>query len=143
PLLIGGEEVRTGDTDRTMIPHDHRRELATWHRAGRAEVERAIGAAREAGRGWSETRWEDRAAVFLRAAELLAEPWRQRLNASTMLNQSKTAHQAEIDSACELIDFLRFNVWFAEQIHATQPQSSPGVWNRSEYRALEGFVYAV
>ena len=143
PLIIGGEEVRTGDTDTAVAPHDHGRVLATWHRAGPTEVARAIQASREAWHGWSTTPWEDRAAVFLRAADLLAGPWRQKLNAATMLNQSKTAHQAEIDAACELIDFLRFNVRFAEEIHAVQPASSPGVWNRTEYRPLEGFVYAV
>src|SRR5690606_7301503 len=142
PLVIGGEEVRTGDIETATIPHEHGTALATWHKAGPAEVRRAIEAAREAWHTWSVTPWEDRAAIFLRAADLLAGPWRQRLNAATMLNQSKTAHQAEIDAACELIDFLRFNVRFAEEIHAGQPISSPGVWNRTDYRPLEGFVYA-
>lgn len=143
PLVIGGEEVRTGDTERAVSPHDHGRTLAVWHKAGKPEVARAIQASREAWRSWSTMPWEDRAAVFLRAADLLAGPWRQRLNAATMLGQSKTAHQAEIDAACELIDFLRFNVHFAEEIYAAQPRSSSGVWNRTEYRPLEGFVYAV
>ncbi len=143
PLVIGGEEVRTGDTVEAVAPHDHGHVLATWHRAGPAEVERAIEASREAWETWARTPWEDRAAVFLRAADLLAGPWRQTLNAATMLGQSKTAHQAEIDAACELVDFFRFNVHFAERLYADQPLSSPGIWNRAEYRPLEGFVYAV
>src|SRR5687768_5399527 len=143
PLIIGGEEVRTGRTSRAVMPHDHGHVLADWHMAGPAEVARAIAASRAAWETWSVTPWEDRAAVFLRAAELLAGPWRATLNAATMLGQSKTAHQAEIDSACELIDFFRFNPWFAERVYGDQPISSPGVWNRSEYRPLEGFVYAV
>ncbi|MGD8320155.1 MAG: L-glutamate gamma-semialdehyde dehydrogenase [Gemmatimonadota bacterium] len=143
PLLIGGEEIRTGDTLEVVMPHDHGHVLATAHKAGPDEVERAVAAAMEAHQAWSTMRWEDRAAVFLKAADLLAGPWRQILNASTMLGQSKTAHQAEIDAACELVDFLRFNVHFAEKIYAEQPMSSPGMWNRSEYRPLEGFVYAI
>ena len=143
PLLIGGREVRTGMTARAVMPHDHAHVLATWHMAGPAEVRLAIDAAREAWAGWSTMAWEDRAAVFLRAAELLSTSWRATLNAATMLAQSKTAHQAEIDSACELIDFFRFNTWFAEHVYEDQPLSSPGVWNRMEYRPLEGFVYAV
>ena len=143
PLIIGGEEIRTGDTAEAVMPHDHAHVLATWHRAGREEVASAIEASREAWESWSRTPWYDRAAVFLRAAELLSTTWRSTLNAATMLGQSKTAHQAEIDSACELIDFFRFNAWFAERIYEDQPLSSRGVWNRSEYRPLEGFVYAV
>jgi 1-pyrroline-5-carboxylate dehydrogenase len=143
PLIIGGEEIRTGRTSTAVMPHDHRHVLATWHMAGPAEVKLAIDAARDAWNSWSVTPWEDRAAVFLRAAELLSTTWRATLNAATMLGQSKTAHQAEIDSACELIDFWRFNAWFAERIYDDQPISSTGVWNRSEYRPLEGFVYAV
>ncbi|MEX2471770.1 MAG: L-glutamate gamma-semialdehyde dehydrogenase [Gemmatimonadota bacterium] len=143
PLVIGGEEVRTGDTARAVSPHDHARTLATWHRAGDEEVARAIVASREAWHDWSTMPWEDRAAIFLKAADLLSGPWRQRINAATVLGQSKTAHQAEIDAACELIDFLRFNVHFAEEIYAVQPSSSAGIWNRTEYRPLEGFVYAV
>ena len=143
PLIIGGEEVRTGRTSQAVMPHDHGHVLADWHMAGPAEVARAIAASREAWATWSVTPWEDRAAVFLRAAELLAGPWRATLNAATMLGQSKTAHQAEIDSACELIDFFRFNPRFAEGVYGDQPISGPGVWNRSEYRPLEGFVYAV
>jgi 1-pyrroline-5-carboxylate dehydrogenase len=143
PLIIGGEEIRTGRTSTAVMPHDHRHVLATWHMAGPAEVKLAIDAARDAWNGWSVTPWEDRASIFLRAAELLSTTWRSTLNAATMLGQSKTAHQAEIDSACELIDFYRFNAWFAERIYDDQPISSTGVWNRSEYRPLEGFVYAV
>ena len=113
------------------------------HKGGAKEVERAIAAAAEAWHDWSRTPWEERAAILLRAAELLAGPWRQTLNAATMLGQSKTAHQAEIDAACELIDFWRFNVKYMTRIYEEQPISSPGVWNRLEYRPLEGFVFAV
>src|SRR5690606_6344916 len=116
PVVIGGEEIRTADTGEVTMPHDHRHVLATWYRAGAEEVERAIASALEAQREWAEWDWQDRAAVFLRAAELLSTRWRARLNAATMLGQSKTAHQAEIDSACELIDFLRFNAHFAERL---------------------------
>ncbi len=143
PLVIGGREVRTGDTSRAVMPHDHGHALATWHRAGAPEAEMAISAAGEAWREWSNWSLEDRAAVFLRAADLLAGPRRQTLNAATMLGQSKTAHQAEIDSACELVDFWRFNVHFARQIYEQQPESGPGAWNRLDYRPLEGFVFAI
>jgi 1-pyrroline-5-carboxylate dehydrogenase len=143
PLVIGGEEVRTGDTTPVVMPHDHGHVIGHCHQAGPREVARAIEAAEEAWRSWSRTPWHDRAAIFLKAAELLSTTWRSTLNASTMLGQSKTAHQAEIDSACELIDFLRFNAWFAERIYEDQPLSGAGVWNRSDYRPLEGFVYAV
>src|SRR5581483_7953956 len=143
PLVIGGEEVRTGETFEAVEPHDRSHVLATVHKGGQAEVERAIAAAGEAWHDWSRTPWEERAAVLLRAAELLAGPWRQTLNAATMLGQSKTAHQAEIDSACELVDFWRFNVRYMTRIYEEQPVSSPGVWNRLEYRPLEGFVFAV
>jgi 1-pyrroline-5-carboxylate dehydrogenase len=143
PLVIGGEEVRTGDTFEAVQPHKRSHLLATVHQGGEAEVQRAIAAAGEAWKDWSRTPWEERAAVMLRAADLLAGPWRATLNAATMLGQSKTAHQAEIDAACELIDFLRFNVEFMTRIYAEQPVSSPGVWNRLEYRPLEGFVFAV
>jgi 1-pyrroline-5-carboxylate dehydrogenase len=143
PLVIGGEEVRTDDTFDAVEPHDRSHVLASVHKGGAKEVERAIAAAGEAWQDWSRTPWEERAAVLLRAAELLAGPWRQTLNAATMLGQSKTAHQAEIDSACELIDFWRFNVKYMTRIYEEQPVSSPGVWNRLEYRPLEGFVFAV
>jgi 1-pyrroline-5-carboxylate dehydrogenase len=143
PCIIGGEEVRTGDTAAAVMPHRKEHVLADVHQGGPAEVERAVKAAADAWANWSRTPWEERAAVFLRAAELLSGPWRSTLNAATMLNQSKTAHQAEIDSACELIDFWRFNVEFMTRIYAEQPLSTPGVWNRMEYRPLEGFVFAV
>ena len=143
PLVIGGEEVRTGNTAEMVMPHDHGHVLGTYHQAGAAEVDRAIQAAAEARHDWERMPWEDRAAVFLRAAELLAGPWRDRINAATMLNQSKTAHQAEIDAACELIDFFRFNVHYAEQIYGEQPESAPGLWNRIEHRPLDGFVFSV
>ncbi|HJU36060.1 MAG TPA: L-glutamate gamma-semialdehyde dehydrogenase [Gaiellaceae bacterium] len=143
PLVIGGEDVQTGDTFEAVMPHKRSHVLADVHKGGAAEVDRAIAAAADAWEDWSRTPWEDRAAVFLRAAELLAGPWRQTLNAATMLGQSKTAHQAEIDSACELIDFWRFNVQYMTRIYEEQPISSPGVWNRLEYRPLEGFVFAV
>jgi len=143
PLVIGGDEVRTGDTFEAVEPHKREHVLATVHKGGAPEVERAVTAAAEAWHDWSRTPWEDRAAIFLRAAELLAGPWRATLNAATMLGQSKTAHQAEIDSACEVIDFWRFNVQFMTRVYEQQPVSSPGVWNRMEYRPLEGFVFAV
>jgi len=143
PLIIGGEEVRTGRTYKAVMPHKHGHTLATWHMAGKEESERAIKAAKKAYREWSTWSWEDRASVFLKAADLLATTWRDRVNAATMLCQSKTAHQAEIDAACELIDFFRFNVHFAERLYEDQPLSAPGMWNRSEYRPLEGFVYAI
>jgi len=143
PLVIGGEEVRTGDTTDVVMPHRKSHVLAEMHQGGPDEVERAITAAGEAWHDWSRTSWEDRAAVFLRAAELLAGPWRSTLNAATMLGQSKTAHQAEIDAACELVDFWRFNPSFMTRIYEEQPLSDAGQWNRMEYRPLEGFVFAV
>jgi 1-pyrroline-5-carboxylate dehydrogenase len=143
PVVVGGREIRTGDMADAVMPHDHGHVLGTYHRAGEEEVRAAIKASLEARREWSSWRWEDRIAVFLRAAELLSTSWRARLNAATMLGQSKTAHQAEIDSACELIDFWRFNAQFAERIYAEQPNSAAGVWNRMDHRALEGFVYAI
>ncbi len=143
PLIIGGEEVRTGNTVPVVMPHDHGHVLAHFHQAGPEEVQRAIDAANEAHTGWSRMPWQARAAVFLRAADLIAGPWRAKLNAATMLGQSKTAFQAEIDAACESIDFFRFGAHFAEQIYSMQPISDPGIWNRAQYRALEGFVYAV
>jgi 1-pyrroline-5-carboxylate dehydrogenase len=143
PLVIGGEEVRTGDTFEAVEPHKRSHVLATVHKGGAAEVDRAARAAAEAWEDWSRWPWEDRAAVFLRAADLLTGRWRATLNAATMLGQSKTAHQAEIDAACELADFWRFNVKYMTKIYEEQPVSSPGVWNRLEYRPLEGFVFAV
>lgn len=143
PLIIGGEEIRTGDTLDVVMPHKHGHVLAKAHKAGPDEVKKAVAASREAHHDWSTMRWEDRAAIFLKAADLLAGPWRQVLNASTMLGQSKTAHQAEIDAAAEMVDFFRFNVHYAEKIYGEQPLSDPGMWNRSQYRSLEGFVYAI
>jgi 1-pyrroline-5-carboxylate dehydrogenase len=143
PLVIGGEDVRTGETREAVMPHEKNHVLADVHQGGPAEVERAIGAAADAWNDWHRTPWEDRAAVFLRAAELLAGPWRDTLNAATMLGQSKTVHQAEIDAACELIDFWRWNVEFMLRIYSEQPSSPSGTWNRMEYRPLEGFVFAV
>ena len=143
PLVIGGREIRTGRTAQAVMPHKHSHVLADWHKASAEHVHEAVKAAREARREWANWAWEDRAAVFLRAAELLTTNWRQTLNAATMLGQSKTAFQAEIDSASELIDFWRFNAAFAEELYREQPMSSHGVWNQSDYRGLEGFVYAV
>jgi 1-pyrroline-5-carboxylate dehydrogenase len=143
PCVIGGEEVKTGETFQAVMPHDKDHVLAEVHKGGPAEVERAIKSSAEAWEDWHRLPWEERAAVLLRAAELLAGPWRSTLVAATMLNQSKTAYQAEIDAACEVIDFWRFNVQFMVRIYEEQPVSSPGVWNRMEYRPLEGFVLAV
>ena len=143
PIIIGGKEIRTGDLAQAVMPHDHKHVLADWHRASPSHVHQAIAAAKHAGSDWANWAWEDRAAVFLRAAELLATTWRQTVNASTMLGQSKTAFQAEIDSACELIDFWRFNPAYAQELHAEQPLSTSAMWNQLDYRALEGFVYAV
>jgi len=143
PLVIGGQEVRTGDMGDCRCPHDHRHVLARYHKAGAQEVEKAVAASQAAWREWSETDWVSRAAIFLRAAELLSTKYRFLLNAATMLGQSKTVHQAEIDSACELIDFYRFNPYYMSQIYAQQPDSSAATWNYLEYRALEGFVFAI
>ena len=143
PLVIGGKDVKTDETFEAVMPHRKSHVLADVHAGGQAEVEQAIEAARKARHDWARTPWEERAAIFLRAAELLSGPWRATVNAATMLNQSKTAHQAEIDAACELTDFFRFNVEFMTRIYKEQPQSAPGTWNRLEYRPLEGFVFAV
>jgi 1-pyrroline-5-carboxylate dehydrogenase len=143
PIIIGGEEIRTGDTGEVVMPHDHGHVLGRYHRAGADEARAAVEAARQAWIEWSAWGWQERLAVFLRAAELLAGPWRSTVNAATMLGQSKTAHQAEIDSACELVDFWRFNARFAAEIYGNQPFSSPGMWNRTDYRPLEGFVLAI
>ncbi len=143
PLIIGGREIRTGHTHKTVMPHSHGHVLAEYHVAGSEHIQQAIAASNAARREWAAWPWEDRAAVLLRAAELLATSWRATINASTMLGQSKTVFQAEIDSACEMIDFWRFNAYFAQELYHEQPASSPGVWNSMEYRNLEGFIYAV
>src|ERR671923_2630267 len=136
PIIIGGKEIRTGDLGHSVMPHAHKHVLADYHKATPKHVEMAIAAAREAWREWSNWPWEDRGSIFLKAAEMLSTTWRATLNAATMLGQSKTAHQAEIDAACELIDFWRFNVEYMTRIYDEQPLSSPGVWNRLEYRPL-------
>jgi 1-pyrroline-5-carboxylate dehydrogenase len=144
PLIIGGEEVKTGKVAPCVLPHDHQIEVATYHQAGEKEVRMAIDAALAAHREWAAMEWHDRVAVFLKAADLLAGSWRATANGAAMLGLSKTAFQAEIDSACELIDFLRFNSFYATEILKEQPPYSPfGTWNRMEYRPLEGFVFAV
>jgi 1-pyrroline-5-carboxylate dehydrogenase len=143
PLVIGGKDVRTGDLKQAVMPHQREHVLAEVHQGSAEHVQQAVDAAAAAWEDWSRWPWEERAAVLLRAAELLSGPWRDTLNAATMLGQSKTAHQAEIDAACESIDFFRFNVEFMTRIYSEQPQSSPGIWNRLEYRPLEGFVFAV
>jgi 1-pyrroline-5-carboxylate dehydrogenase len=143
PLLINGKEVRTGRTSSVVMPHRHAHVLATWHKAGAKEANEAIEAALAAHREWSSWSFEDRAAVFLRAAEAMATTLRDDVNSATMLNQSKTAHQSEIDAVCEAIDFLRFNVHFAQRIYRDQPLSAGGAWNQMDYRPLEGFVFAV
>jgi 1-pyrroline-5-carboxylate dehydrogenase len=143
PMVIGGKDVFTQSTRPAVMPHDREHVLADVYQGGAEHVAAAIDAAAVAWKDWSRWPWEERAAVFLRAAELLAGPWRDVLDAATMLGQSKTAHQAEIDAACELVDFLRFNVEFMTRIYSEQPVSGPGTWNRIEYRPLEGFVFAV
>ena len=143
PLIIGGQPVTTGDLGRCILPHDHAKAVATYHKGNAETVNQAIEAAARARTEWAEMPWEARAAVFLRAADLLAGKYRPIVNAATMLNQSKTVMQAEIDAACELIDFWRFNPAFMQEIYEQQPNSAPGVWNYVEYRALEGFVFAV
>lgn len=143
PLVIGGKDVVTGNSAEMRAPHNHSIYLGSYQKAGKVEVEAAIDAALAARQAWADLSWEHRISIFLRAAELLAGPWRATINAATMLGQSKTAHQAEIDSACELVDFLRFNAYYMSQIMADQPISADGAWNRVEYRALEGFIFAV
>jgi 1-pyrroline-5-carboxylate dehydrogenase len=143
PMYIGAEEVRTGTTQRLSPPHDHKHTLGHFHRGSKQHISQAIDAALAAKSNWEELPWEHRAAIFLRAADLIAGPYRAKLNAATMLGQSKNAYQAEIDSACEIIDFLRFNVLFMTQIYQDQPVSGKGMWNRIEYRPLEGFVFAL
>ena len=143
PIIIGGKEYKTGNMGTVVMPHDHGHVLAKYHIAGEKELRMAMDAAMEAKEMWEALPWEHRASIFLRAAELLAGPRRDKLNAATMLGQSKTAYQAEIDSACELTDFLRYNVYYAEQLYKQQPSNSWAVWDHMEYRPLEGFVMAL
>ncbi len=143
PMYIGSEEIRTGNTRTMSPPHDHTHTVGTYHLAEKPHVESAISTALEARKKWASVSWEQRASIFLKAAELIAGPYRAKINAATMIAQSKTIHQAEIDAACEFIDFLRFNVEFMSQIYEEQPDSAEGIWNRIEYRPLEGFVYAI
>ena len=143
PLYIGNEEIKTGNTKKMSAPHDHQHIVGVYHQADKTLVEKAITSALEARKKWAAMTWESRAAIFLKAAELLAGPYRAKINAATMIAQSKTIHQAEIDASCELIDFLRFNVEFMTKIYADQPVSNSDMWNRVEYRPLEGFVYAI
>lgn len=143
PMYINGKAVKTGNTETMSPPHEHQRIIGNYHKAEKKHIEQAIDAALEARKSWAALPWENRAAIFLRAAELLAGPYRAKINAATMLAQSKTMHQAEIDAACELIDFLRYNTQFMTEIYAEQPESTSAAWNRVEYRPLEGFVYAI
>ncbi|WP_116789631.1 L-glutamate gamma-semialdehyde dehydrogenase [Flavobacterium psychrotrophum] len=143
PLYIGAEEIRTGKTKTINPPFDHKKTVGIYHEAEKQQIEQAIATALEARKKWAALGWEHRAGIFLKAAELLAGPFRAKINAATMIAQAKTVHQAEIDAACEFIDFLRFNVQFMQQIYGEQPISSEGIWNRLEYRPLEGFVYAI
>ena len=143
PMYIGGEEVRTGNTHTMSPPHNHKHELGVFHEGDRTHVEQAINAALGAKEAWADMPWEQRASIFLKAAELMAGPYRVKVNAPTMLAQSKSIFQAEIDPACEMVDFLRFNVQYMEEIYPVQPESAPGIWNRMEYRPLEGFVLAI
>lgn len=143
PLYIGNEEIKTGNTKNMTAPHDHQHVVGVYHQADKVLVEKAIVSALEARKKWAAMAWENRASIFLKAAELLAGPYRAKINAATMIAQSKTIHQAEIDSACELIDFLRYNVEFMTKIYADQPASTSDMWNKVEYRPLEGFVYAI
>ena len=143
PLIIGGREIKTGNLGEVVMPHDHKHILATYHKAGDTEVQQAIETAVATQKQWQALRWEERCAIFLKAAELLSQKYRYLINAGSMLSTSKSAYQAEIDAACELIDFLRFNVYYAQQIYAQQPSSAPGTWNYVQHRPLEGFVFAV
>jgi 1-pyrroline-5-carboxylate dehydrogenase len=142
-MYINGENIKTGDISTMSPPHDHQHVVGTFHKAEKKHIETAINGALKAREKWANTPWEQRAAIFLRAAELIAGPYRAKINAATMIAQSKTIHQAEIDAACELIDFLRFNVQFMTEIYAEQPESTSDAWNRLEYRPLEGFIYAI
>lgn len=143
PMYIGSEQIKTGNTRTMSAPHDHQHIVGTYHLAEKSHVEKAISSALEARKKWANMPWEHRAAIFLKAAELIAGPYRARINAATMIAQSKTIFQAEIDASCELIDFLRYNVEFMTQIYQDQPKSNSDVWNKVEYRPLEGFIYAI
>ncbi len=143
PLFIGSEEVRTGNTQKMKSPHDHKIDLGKFHQADKVHVSAAIKAALKARKEWAALPWQERGAIFLKAADLLSGPYRARMNAASMLGQSKNCFQAEIDAACEMADFFRFNVQFMADIYAEQPESAPGIWNRLEYRGLEGFVFAL
>ena len=143
PMYINGKNIKTGQTQRMSPPHDHQHVVGIYHTANKSHVEQAISTALEARKTWSQLPWEQRAGIFLKAAELIAGPYRAKINAATMMAQSKTVHQAEIDAACEFIDFLRFNIQFMTEIYNDQPQSTNATWNRIEYRPLEGFTYAV
>ena len=143
PMYINGKNIKTGQTQTMSPPHDHQHVVGIYHTANKSHVEQAISTALEARKTWSQLPWEQRAGIFLKAAELIAGPYRAKINAATMIAQSKTVHQAEIDAACEFIDFLRFNVQFMTEIYNDQPQSTNATWNRIEYRPLEGFTYAV
>ncbi len=143
PMYIGSQQIKTGNTKTMSAPHDHQHIVGTYHLADKSHIEKAISSALEARKKWANMPWEQRAAIFLKAAELIAGPYRARINAATMIAQSKTIFQAEIDASCELIDFLRYNVEFMTQIYNDQPKSVSDIWNRVEYRPLEGFVYAI
>lgn len=143
PMCINGKNVTTGKLVNITPPHDHKHVIGAFHMGGKEHVSEAIDAALAAKKQWADLPWEHRASIFLKAADLLAGPWRDRMNAATMLAQSKNVHQAEIDAACEMIDFFRFNIQYMTDIYAGQPESDPGMWNRLEYRPLEGFVFAI
>ena len=142
-MYIGGKDIKTGNTRTISPPHDHQHIVGQYHTASKEDVSNAVSNALEARKKWADLEWEQRAAIFLKAAELISGPYRAKINAATMIAQSKNIHQAEIDSACELIDFLRFNVEYMSQIYEEQPDSAEGIWNRVEYRPLEGFIYAI
>ncbi len=143
PMFIGGEEIRTKKKEKLSPPHDHKHTLGTYSKGNKTHITKAINASLEAKEKWAATPWQDRAAIFLKAADLIAGPYRAEMNAATMLAQSKNVYQSEIDAVCELIDFLRYNVRYMTEIYSQQPDSSPGIWNRLEYRPLEGFVFAI
>ena len=143
PIIIDGKEIRTDDTGKCIIPHNNKKVIGVYHRAGKKEIQMAIDSSLKAKSNWEKLHWIHRVSIFLKAAELAAGPWRARLNATTMLSQSKTYKQAEIDSACELVDFLRYNAYALYQIYGEQPISTKVFRNRMEYRPLEGFIFAV